>query len=90
VAIDAVEMIGPSVTGRMICALINPEVAISPMASSLHGICDEDVETALRFEQFAEPLLSFIGDSTIVVRDAAFDLLFLDDELERCGLPAIN
>ncbi|WP_163069488.1 hypothetical protein, partial [Acinetobacter baumannii] len=21
---------------------------------------------------------------------AAFDLLFLDDELERCGLPAIN
>ncbi|WP_264861654.1 3'-5' exonuclease, partial [Klebsiella pneumoniae] len=59
-------------------------------ASSLHGICDEDVETALRFEQFAEPLLSFIGDSTIVVRDAAFDLLFLDDELERCGLPAIN
>ncbi len=66
--------------------LVNPQRAISPGASRVNGLRDEDVCQAPVFAEIAREVLARIDGATLVCHNAPFDLGFLDAELSRLGL----
>jgi DNA polymerase-3 subunit epsilon len=63
--------------------LLNP---MRPMAGTeIHGIKDDHVRAAPRFEAIAEELLSLIDGAVLVSYNVYFDLRFLRYELGRAG-----
>lgn len=70
--------------------LVNPERRISPGAAEVNHITDQMVRDAPKFQQIAEKVLEFIGDSVIVAHNAPFDLGFLQTQLRICGFPLIQ
>jgi DNA polymerase-3 subunit epsilon len=67
--------------------LINPGKPIPPEATKIHGITDEMVQNMPRFEEIAQALYGFIGDSDIAGFSVGFDIEFLVEEFNRAGIP---
>jgi len=65
--------------------LVNPQRPISPGASRVNGLCDEDVCQAPLFTEIADEVLSRIDGAVLVCHNAPFDLSFLDVELSCLG-----
>lgn len=63
--------------------LVNPETPIPPFIVTLTGITDAMVERAPRFADILHDWLEFIRCSTLVAHNAAFDLRFLNNEIDR-------
>jgi DNA polymerase III epsilon subunit family exonuclease len=68
-------------------SLVNPAVPIPPQASKVHGITDEMVRSAPKFSDVAYKFLDFAKGSKLVAHNARFDLSFLQEGLNRSGLP---
>jgi len=83
IEIGAVEVIGNKVTGVNFRRLINPGRPIPPASTNVHGITDDDVRNEPKIDKVADELLAFIGDSPLVIHNAAFDVGFLDHEFTR-------
>jgi DNA polymerase-3 subunit epsilon len=64
---------------------VNPQRAIDEGARAVTGISDESLLDQPLFAQIAGDLLDFIGDSELIIHNAAFDLAFLDAELALAG-----
>ena len=60
---------------------------IPPKVSELTSITLDDCKTAPRLEELLPQLLEFIGNDVIVAHNAAFDLGFLTESMERLNLP---
>jgi DNA polymerase III subunit epsilon len=67
--------------------LVNPQRPISPGASRVNGLRDEDVCDAPVFAEIAGEVLRRIDGAALVCHNAPFDLGFLDAELSRLDLP---
>jgi DNA polymerase-3 subunit epsilon len=66
---------------------LNPGMPIPPSASAVHGILDEDVRDCPRFAQVANSLHALLADCDLTGFNVAkFDLPFLANEFQRCGL----
>ncbi len=66
---------------------INPGRPIPSRASEIHGITDEDVKDAPRFEEVAEEIYKFIEDAYLIgFNSNRFDLPMLVEELLRAGI----
>ncbi|MFP5478616.1 MAG: DNA polymerase III subunit epsilon [Alphaproteobacteria bacterium] len=102
VEIGAVELFNHLPTGRTYHQYINPERGMPREAFEVHGIGHDILETpgqpvpggvTLRdkpvFARIGRAFLDFIGDAQLVIHNAAFDMKFLNHELERCGLPGL-
>jgi DNA polymerase-3 subunit epsilon len=102
VEIGAVELLNHLPTGRTYHQYINPERGMPVAAFEVHGIGHDILETpgkpvpggvTLRdkpvFARIGQAFLDFIGDAQLVIHNAAFDMKFLNHELERCGLPGL-
>ena len=78
-------------TGRSFHRYINPDRDIDLDAERVHGISRASLLDKPRFEDPAvsEEFLEFIGDSSLVAHNAAFDRGFINAELERAGLAAL-
>ncbi|MGH9946744.1 MAG: 3'-5' exonuclease [Pyrinomonadaceae bacterium] len=63
--------------------LLNPGMPIPPFIIALTGIDDAMVAGAAKFEEVADELMRFIGDSVLVAHNAPFDLGFLNYEIGR-------
>lgn len=61
---------------------LNPARLIDEEASKVHGITNEDLDDQPPFEEIAEEFLEFIEGSTLVIHNAAFDVGFLNNELQ--------
>jgi DNA polymerase-3 subunit epsilon len=68
-------------------SLVNPLRPISPGASHVNGISDEDVCQAPLFAEIADQVLKRVNGAVLVCHNAPFDLSFLDAELTRLSLP---
>ena len=64
--------------------LINPNRRMG--CTYVHGITDRDVVDAPRFEQIAGRLLRAISGCVVAAYNAAFDVRFLEAELDRVGI----
>lgn len=67
---------------------INPRKQISPEASAVHHIYNEDLEDAPFFEDIADELSAFLSDVDLLVcHNLAFDGEFIVSEYERVKKP---
>lgn len=91
VEVAAVELIDHLPSGRHFQSYLDPERDVPEEARRVHGLTREFLQGYPTFAECAEELLSFLGDSRLVIHNAAFDLKFLNAELSRIGrepLPA--
>ena len=65
--------------------LVNPERPISPGASAVNGLADEDVRQAPRFAEIAGQITKRLDGCVVVCHNAPFDLGFLSSEFARIG-----
>lgn len=66
--------------------LLRPAQPMSDFIIGIHGITNEMVSTAPKFEAAAPAFLKFIEGSILIAHHAQFDLGFLAEQLERSNL----
>ena len=90
VEIGCVELINHVRTGNYFHTYLNPERDMPPEAEQVHGLSFEFLKDKPSFPGIAGSFIEFIGDSPLVIHNAAFDLKFLNAELDRHGHPLIH
>jgi DNA polymerase III subunit epsilon len=88
--IGAVEIVHQSLTGNVFHVLINPERDVPEEAARVHGHTAAVLKDKPVFAKIADDFLAFIGDSKLVIHNADFDMRFVNAELARLGLAAID
>lgn len=81
IEVGCVEMINRIATGNYFHAYIDPERDVPKDAFDIHGISNDFLKGKPVFSAIADDLLEFIGDSKLVIHNAAFDMAFLNAEL---------
>ncbi|MFG1360765.1 DNA polymerase III subunit epsilon [Xanthobacter pseudotagetidis] len=89
VEIGCVEMVNRILTGNVFHVYINPERDMPVEAFNVHGLSSEFLSDKKKFLEIADEFIEFIQDDTLVIHNAAFDIGFLNAELERAGRPVI-
>jgi len=89
VEIGAVELFNHLPTGRTFHKYLNPERAMPADAFAVHGLGDDFLRDKPLFKSLAQEFLDFIGDATLVIHNASFDMKFLNAELKWVGLPQL-
>jgi DNA polymerase-3 subunit epsilon len=82
VEIGAVELLNHMPTGRTYHQYINPERDMPVEAFNVHGLSIEFLSDKPVFKQIGQEFLDFVGDSKMVIHNAAFDMKFLNAELK--------
>lgn len=103
VEIGAIELFNHMPTGETYHQYIFPERDMPEEAFGVHGIGPDLLanprpanpgEVTLKgkpvFKQVGQAFLDFIGDAQLVIHNAAFDMKFLNAELDWMGLPKID
>ena len=83
VEIGCVELVDHFPTGRSFQAYLNPERDVPIESQRVHGLSGEFLADKPLFAHIVEEFLEFIGDATLVIHNASFDLKFINAELPR-------
>jgi DNA polymerase-3 subunit epsilon len=78
-------MMGRRLTGHNKHFYVNPQRRNSEDAIKVHGLTDEFLADKPPFATIADELMEYLAGAEIVIHNAAFDVGFLDVELERLG-----
>jgi DNA polymerase III subunit epsilon len=70
--------------------MVNPEREIPEFVQRLTGVRQRDVEGAPLFEEVADEVTQFIGDSILVAHNTSFDIPFLNAKLKESSRPALE
>jgi DNA polymerase-3 subunit epsilon len=89
VEIGAIELLNHLPTGRTFHVYINPERDMPKEAEAVHGLSAEFLKDKPVFSAIAQDFLDFIGDATLIIHNASFDVAFLNAELAFLRLPAL-
>jgi DNA polymerase-3 subunit epsilon len=89
VEIGAVELFNHMPTGRTYHQYINPQRMMPKEAFEVHGLGDDFLRDKPLFKAVGQAFLDFIGDATLVIHNASFDMKFLNAELGWAGLPTL-
>lgn len=90
IEIGCIEIFNRIPTGREFHCFINPERDVPADAQAIHGLSTDFLKDKPVFRKVAPGFLKFIGDDTLVIHNAQFDIGFLNFELERAGLGSIS
>jgi DNA polymerase-3 subunit epsilon len=85
IEIGCVELVNRRVTARNFHHYLNPDRAIDAGAQEVHGISNEFLADKPRFADIARELVEYLRGAELVIHNAAFDVGFLDRELELAG-----
>ena len=89
VEIGCVELVNGIPSGQTFHRYFYPERAMPSEALAIHGLTDEFLKDKPLFAEAVDELIVFLGDAPLVIHNAAFDIGFLNAELERVGRPLI-
>jgi len=89
VELGGVELVNHIPTGRTLHRYINPQRDMPEEAFRVHGLSEAFLADKPLFAEVADEFLAFIGDATLVIHNAPFDMGFLNAELERLKRPAL-
>ncbi len=89
VEIGCIEIYNRIPTGKEYHCFINPERDVPVEAQNVHGLSTDFLKDKPLFRKVAKDFLTFIGDDTLVIHNAQFDMGFLNFELERAGFPVL-
>ena len=90
IEIGALELQNLMPTGRRLHLYIKPDREIDPDAEKVHGISRAFLEDKPVFEAVVSEFLDFIQEDPIIIHNAPFDVGFLNAELARVSLPALE
>lgn len=83
VEIGCIELHRHMATGASFHQYINPEREMPDEAYRIHGLSDAFLAGKPLFADIVDEFLEFIGDDTLVIHNARFDMGFVNAELER-------
>jgi DNA polymerase III subunit epsilon len=89
VEVGCIELVNGIPSGQTFHSYFNPERNMPGEAFAVHGLSEEFLKDKVFFAEIADELLAFLGDAPLVIHNAAFDLGFLNAELERARRPLI-
>lgn len=90
IEVGCVELINHFPSGREFHRFINPETRdVHPDAFAIHGISTEFLKDKPRFSEVVDDFLDFLGDDTLVIHNATFDIGFINMELELLKRPPL-
>jgi DNA polymerase-3 subunit epsilon len=89
IEIGCVELVARRFTGNHFHRYVNPERAVEEGALRVHGITSEFLQDKPRFAEIAAEFLDYVRGAELVIHNAAFDVEFLNAELEKLGLEPI-
>lgn len=92
IEIGCVELVNRRLTGRHYHQYINPEREVDAGAQAVHGISNAMLDDKPVFARIADAFLQFVGDAELIIHNAAFDIGFIDYELNmlRPGFGSIT
>ncbi len=93
VEIGAVELLNHLPTGKVYHQYINPERDMPQGAFDVHGLSAEFLSDKPVFKAIASGFLEFVAGSKMIIHNVAFDMKFLNAELDWIGfskLPPIQ
>lgn len=92
IEIGCVELFNRRLTGRHYHQYIKPEREIDAGAQAVHGISNAMLADKPVFARIADEFLQFIGDAELIIHNAAFDIGFLNYEMNmlRPGFGSIS
>ncbi|MBQ3695743.1 MAG: DNA polymerase III subunit epsilon [Alphaproteobacteria bacterium] len=90
VEIGCVELINHIPTGKTYHQYINPERSMSEEVIAVHGLTEEFLSDKPKFSEIADDFLAFVGEDTLVIHNAPFDMKFLNFELQKANRPLLS
>jgi DNA polymerase-3 subunit epsilon len=90
IEIGCVEIENMIPTGRNYHRYINPQREVNKEAFRVHGMSWEMLKAKPVFKRIADRFLEYIGDATLVIHNASFDVGMLNAELARLDLPPLK
>ena len=87
IEIGCVELLNRRLTGANKHFYLNPERPNHEDAVRIHGLTDEFLADKPKFAEVVDELMDYLAGAEVVIHNAAFDVGFLDKELERLGRP---
>jgi DNA polymerase III subunit epsilon len=88
IEIGCVELMARKLTGNNKHFYLNPERDSHEDALKVHGISNEFLRDKPKFAAVADELMDYLAGAEIIIHNAAFDVAFLNKELELSGRPA--
>ena len=89
VEIGCIEIFNYRPTGKNFHIYLNPERDVPEEVVRIHGLTTEFLSDKPKFMDVVEGFLNFIGDATLVIHNAGFDMKFLNAELGALGFAAL-
>ena len=82
----AVEMIDRKLTGKNLHFYFKPDIEVEEGALRVHGLSNEFLADKPLFEEKAEEIIRYLKGAEVIIHNAAFDVPFMDSELNRLQL----
>lgn len=89
IEIGCIELVNRRPTGNEYHRYINPERDVPAEAEAVHGLSTAFLKDKPLFSAVAAEFAQFIGQDTLVIHNAAFDIGFLNMEFGRLRMPEI-
>ena len=90
IELGCIEVLNRQVTGNHFHRYINPERESEVGALKVHGITREFLQDKPKFGEIVAEFLDYIQGAELVIHNAAFDVEFLNLELDRVGHPPME
>ncbi len=90
VEIGCIELDNLVPTKNQFHCYLNPERKVSEEAFKVHGYDDNFLSNQKKFYDIGDQFLEFIKDKRLIIHNAEFDLLHLNNELKLFGKESIN
>ena len=90
VEIGCIELNNLFPTSKKFHCYLNPERKVSKRALEVHGYTDEFLSSKKKFNEVVDDFLRFIENKILIIHNAEFDLLHLNNELKLLGKNSIK
>jgi len=91
IEIGCVELINRIPTEKTFHQYVHPDDRqVHPDAQAIHGISMDMLRDKPKFHEIAQEFVAFIGDAPLIIHNAAFDIGFINAELQRLRHIAIG
>ena len=90
IEVGCVEILNRHLTENRFHRYVNPERESEDGALKVHGITAEFLQDKPKFGEVVAEFLDYIRGAELVIHNAAFDVEFLNRELDLAGLPPIH
>jgi DNA polymerase-3 subunit epsilon len=89
VEIGCIELLNSIPSGQTFHRYLNPQRDMPAEAFAVHGLSADYLADKPLFADIVDDFLAFLGDAPLIIHNAAFDVGFINAELDRCGRGAI-